>query len=99
MGSVPPCCVDYWRAVHRPDPPRELSERERLLQAAHREANNIWASAHLITLLLLCWSGVCVCAATLAQKKQRAVTSKENELRVLQFDAKCDEKIAVFVLR
>lgn len=47
MGSGLPCCVDYWRVVHRPDdlPPRELTERERLLLSAHREASNIWASA------------------------------------------------------
>lgn len=57
MGSGLPCCVDYWRAVHRPDPntptptptpySRVLTERERLLLAAHREANNIWASVQL----------------------------------------------------
>ncbi|KAF3859317.1 hypothetical protein F7725_021716 [Dissostichus mawsoni] len=66
--------------VRRPDPPRELSERERLLQAAHREANNIWDSAHLITLLLLCWSGVKCTGGLTVRLLVAGTSSRSTEL-------------------
>lgn len=85
MGSGLPCCVDYWRAVNRLDPPREFTERERLLLAAHREANNIWASAqlgspHHTPVVVVEW---CVCASALGEKKkkkkQTAATSNQQK--------------------
>lgn len=82
MGSGLPRCVDYWRAVNRSDPPlRELTEWERLLLAAHREANNIWASAQLSSPHHAPVDGAewRVCASALLEKKKKiAVTSHQQ---------------------
>lgn len=69
-------------------PPRELSERERLLLAAHREANNIWASAQLTSLHSCCCAGeerVCVSVVT-------AVTSR----KMLRFEENNQKKMNYF---
>lgn len=65
-------------------PPRELTERERLLLAAHGEANNIWASAqlgspHYTPVVVVEWR---VFVHQLRQEKQRAVTSYQQKMRM-----------------
>lgn len=63
-------------------PPWELTERERLLLAAHREANNIWASAqlsspHYTPVVVVEW---CVFVHQHWQGKQIAARSNQQKM-------------------